>query len=198
MSSAPLRRLSPAEYLAFERRAETKNEYVGGEIFAMAGASGSHNLIVANVVTELNVQMRGRPCFVYPSDLKVAVSQDGPFYYPDVVALCDEPRFLDDEDDTLLNPAAVIEVLSPSTEAFDRGLKFAHYRTMASVQEVLFIAQDTVRVEHFVRRPDGQWLFSDRASLEAIFELTSIGCRLALDHVYDKVETGLPTPPVTH
>ena len=188
MSTEPLRRLSPEDYLAFDRQAETKHEYVGGEIFAMTGASLRHNLIVAHLVTELNIQMRGRPCQVYASDLRVAVASDGPFYYPDVVAVCEQPRLLDAERDTLLNPAVVIEVLSPSTEAFDRGLKFSHYRAIDSLQEVVFVAQDAVRVEHFARRPDGQWLLSDRSALEAAVELPSIGCRLDLARVYDKVE----------
>lgn len=189
MSSEPLRHLSPTDYLAFERQAETKHEYAGGEVFAMAGASARHNLIVANLVAELVVQLRGRPCRVYPSDLRVAVSQDGPFYYPDLVALFAEPRFLDDEGDTLLNPELVIEVLSATTEAFDRGPKFAHYRTVPSLQEVLFVAQDAVRAEHFVRREDGQWLLSDHASPEASasLELPALGCRLELARVYDKV-----------
>ena len=188
MSTEPLRSLSPEDYLAFERQAETKHEDVGGEVFAMAGASERHNLIVAHLVSELDVQMRGRPCRVYPSDLRVAASPDGPFYYPDVVAVCEQPRFLDTERDTLLNPAVLIEVLSPSTEAFDRGLKFAHYRAIDSLQEVVFVAQDAVRVEHFMRRPGGQWLLSDRSSLDAAVELPSIACRLDLARVYDKVE----------
>lgn len=188
MSTDPLRHLSPADYLAFDRQAETKHEYVGGEVFAMAGASVRHNLIVVNLATELNIQMRGRPCQVYASDLRVAASAAGPFYYPDVVAVCEQARLLDAERDTLLNPAVVIEVLSPSTEAFDRGLKFAHYRAIESLQEVVFIAQDAVRVEHFVRQPDGQWLLSDRSSLDAAVELPAIACRLDLGRVYDKVE----------
>jgi Uma2 family endonuclease len=198
MASEPLQRLSPQDYLAFERQAEAKHEYVGGEVFAMAGASANHNLIVAHLVSQLDLQMLDRPCRVYPSDLRVAVAAEGPFYYPDVVALCDEPRFLDDETDTLLNPAVVIEVLSPSTEAFDRGLKFAHYRTIASLREVVFVAQGTVRVEHFVRQPDGHWLLSDHSTPEAVVELPSLECHLALSRIYDKVESEPPPPPGTN
>jgi Uma2 family endonuclease len=187
MSTEPVRRLSPADYLAFERRAETKHEYVNGEVFAMTGASERHNLIVAHLIAEIDVQFRGRPCRVYPSDLRVAVSAEGPFYYPDLVALCAEPRFLDGERDTLLNPEVVIEVLSPTTEAFDRGMKFAHYRGIPSLREVVFVAQDAVRLEHFVRREDDHWLLSDHSSLEAAVELPALGCRLELARVYDKV-----------
>lgn len=130
MSSEPIRHLSPADYLAFERQSGTKHEYVNGETFAMTGASERHNLIVANLVIEIGLQLRDRPYRVYPSDLRVAVTPDGPFYYPDLVALCAEPRFLDGERDMLLNPELVIEVLSPTTEAFDRGVKFTHYRRL--------------------------------------------------------------------
>jgi Uma2 family endonuclease len=190
MSSEPVRRLSPEDYLAFERQAEIKHEYVDGEVFAMSGASARHNVIVANLVIELGLQFRGRPCRVFSSDQRVAVSADGPFYYPDLAALCAEPRFLDEQFDTLLNPEVVIEVLSPSTEAFARGLKFAHYRAIPSVREVVFVTQDAVRVERFVRR-EGEWVLSDHAGLDAVVELAALGCRLELARVYDKVE-GLP------
>lgn len=194
MSTDPVRHLSPENYLTVERQAEKKHEYVGGETYAMAGASARHNLIVAHLVTELDVQMRGRPCRVYPSDLRVAISADGPFFYPDVVALCEQPRFLDDEGDTLLNPEVIVEVLSSSTEAFDRGLKFSHYRTILLLREVLFVAQDAVRVEHFVRQADGQWLLSDHSTLDARVELPAVACHLDLARVYDKVELN-PTGP---
>ena len=190
MSSEPVRRLSPEDYLAFERQAETKHEYVAGEVFAMTGASARHNVIVVNLITEIGVQFRGRPGRVFPGDQRVAVTPDGPFYYPDLSALCAEPRFLDDRFDTLLNPEVAIEVLSPSTEAFVRGVKFSHYRAIHSVQEVVFIAQDAVRAEHFVRR-ESEWVLSDHAGLEATFELPALGCRLEMARVYDRVE-GLP------
>lgn len=187
MSGQPLERMSPEAYLAFERRAHVRHQYVEGEAFAMAGASERYNLIVTNLVIEIGLQLRDRPCRVYPGDLRVAVSEQGPFYYPDVAALCAEPRFLDAERDTLLNPEVVVEVLSPSTEAFDRGLKFSHYRTMPSLNEVLFVAQDALRVEHFARQPDGRWLFSDHAGSGAVLELPSLGCRLELARIYDKL-----------
>jgi Uma2 family endonuclease len=188
MTTDPIRHLSLEEYLAFERQAETKHEYVGGEAFAMAGASARHNLIVANLIIEIGLQFRGRPCRVYPSDQRVTISASGPIYYPDLVALCAEPRFLDGEMDTLINPETLIEVLSPTTEAFDRGAKFAHYRSIPSLREVLFVAQDAARVERFERGEDGQWLLTDHAGLEAAVELPAIGCRLELARVYDKVE----------
>ena len=188
MTTEPLQRLSPAEYLAFEREAETKHEYVGGEVFAMAGASARHNLIVANLIIELGSQLRNGSCRVFSNDQRVAVSPEGPFYYPDVVVVCAEPRFLDGERDTLANPELVIEVLSPTTEAFDRGLKFSHYRTVPSLQEILFVAQETVRLERFARREGGQWLLADHTKPEAVVELPSVGCRLELARMYDKVD----------
>lgn len=194
MASDPVQHLTPEEYLAFERQAETKHEYIGGEAFAMAGASARHNLIVANLIIEIGLQLRGRPCRVYPSDQRVAASAEGPFHYPDLVALCAEPRFLDGELDTLLNPEVLVEVLSPTTEAFDRGAKFSHYRSIPSLREVLFVAQDTARIERFERRDDGEWLLTDHAGLEAAVELPAIGCRLELARVYDKVELGTPAP----
>jgi len=190
MSSEPVRRLSPEDFLAFERQAETKHEYVGGEVFAMSGASARHNVVVANLVAELVAQFRGGPCRVFPSDLRVAVAAAGPFFYPDVSAVCTEPLFLDDKFDTLLNPEVVIEVLSRSTEAFVRGLKFSDYRGIPSLREVLFFAQDAVRAEHFVRR-EGEWVLFDHAGPEAVVEIAALGCRLELARIYDKVE-GLP------
>jgi Uma2 family endonuclease len=124
---------------------------------------------------------------VFPSDLRVAVSAEGPFFYPDVVALCAEPRLLDGERDTLLNPELVVEVLSPSTEAFDRGLKFAHYRTIPTLREVLFVAQDARRAEQLSRREEGHWLLTDHAGTDAVIDLAALGCRLELARVYDKV-----------
>lgn len=188
MASDPVQHLSPEEYLAFERQAETKHEYVGGEAFAMAGASARHSLIVANLIIEIGSQLRGRPCRVYPSDQRVAASDAGPFYYPDLAALCAEPRFLDGEMDTLLNPEVLVEVLSPTTEAYDRGAKFSDYRRIPSLREVLFVSQDAARIERFERGDEGQWLLTDHSGLGAAVELPAIGCRLELAQVYDKVD----------
>lgn len=184
--SEPLGHLSPAEYLALDRAAEVKHQYIAGEVFAMTDASFRHNLIVANLLGELVPLLRDGPCRVFPSDLRLAVSAQGPFFYPDVVALCAEPRFLDGERDTLLNPELVVEVLSPSTEAFDRGLKSAHYRAIPSLREILFVAQDARRVE-LLRREEGRWLLSDHGA-DAVVELASVGCRLDLARLYHKTD----------
>jgi Uma2 family endonuclease len=180
--------LTPEEYLALERHAEYKSEYVAGEVFALAGASERHNLIVGNVFAGLHTQFKQRPCKVYASDMRVKVQATGLYTYPDVVAVCHAVQFEDDWQDTLLNPTLIVEVLSESTEGYDRGKKFAHYRKLESLQEYVLIAQDTDHIEHYIRQPNQQWLLteSDRL-LETIF-LPSIDCQLVMADVYDKVE----------
>ncbi len=179
---------TPEEYLALERKAEYKSEYFAGEIFAMSGASERHNLIVTNIVRELSLQLKRRPCKVYPSDMRVKVSPTGLYTYPDVVVVCGEARFEDAHMDTLLNPTVIIEVLSESTEAYDRGRKFEHYRTLASLSDYLLIAQDRPRIEHYVRQPERRWLLSETNHLADTISIVSIQCDLALTEVYDKVE----------
>jgi Uma2 family endonuclease len=187
MTSLPKTRISPEEYLALEREAEYKSEYLAGEIFAMTGASREHNLITTNIVGELRQQLKGKPCEVYPSDMRVKVSATGLYTYPDVVVVCDEPRFEDDYVDTLLNPALIVEVLSSSTESYDRGKKFGYYRTVESLAEYLLVAQDEYKIEQYVRQPDGRWLLSDIHSLDGIVKLISVPCALALKEVYERV-----------
>jgi Uma2 family endonuclease len=182
--------LTPEEYLEIERRAETRSEYLDGEMFAMAGASLEHSQIVSNLVGELRQQLKQRPCRVLPNDLRIHTPATGLYTYPDVVVVCGEPRLQDEHRDTLLNPTLIIEVLSPSTEAYDRGKKFEHYRSVESFVEYLLVAQDAPRVEQYVREPDGRWLFSAVAGLEAAISLPAIQCELLLSEVYDKVELG--------
>ena len=188
MSLQPKTYLTPEEYLALERKAEYKSEYLAGEMFAMSGASPRHVLIVTNVVAELRGQLKQRPCTVYSSDLRVKVSPTGLYSYPDVVVVCDQPQFADEQRDTLLNPTLIVEVLSESTKDYDRGEKFEHYRTLPSLREYILIAQDKYHVEHFVRQPDNRWLLSETNLLEDTIHLSSIACDLALAEVYDKVE----------
>lgn len=180
--------ITPEEYLSRERHAEHKSEYVAGEIFALAGASERHNLIVGNVFAGLHAQLRQRPCKVYASDMRVKVQATDLYTYPDVVALCHEARFDDNQQDTLLNPMLIVEVLSESTERYDRGKKFAHYRKLESLQEYVLIAQDTYHIEHYIRQPDNQWLLSESDNVQDTIHLPSIDCHLAVADVYDKVE----------
>jgi len=188
MASQPRTFLTPEQYLAIERAAEYKSEYYGGEMFAMSGARESHNLITVNLITELRRQLRQRACRLYTSDMRVRVSASGLYTYPDAVALCGEPQFLDDTRDTLLNPNLIAQVLSPSTEAYDRGRKFEHYRTIESLREYLLISTERVSAELFVRQADGRWLLSAATNMEDVLDLQSVGCRVALVDLYEDVD----------
>ena len=180
--------ITPEEYLARERQAEFKSEYFAGEIFAMAGASERHILIVTNLARELSTMLKKRPCKVYSTDMRVKVTQTGLYTYPDVIVICGDPSFEDERKDTLLNPMLVVEVLSASTEAYDRGKKFEHYRRTASLVEYLLIAQDQRRVEQFIKQSDGKWLFSEISAQDAVVKLPSVDCELSVAEVYDKVD----------
>jgi Uma2 family endonuclease len=187
MSSLPKTRLTPEEYLAIDRQSEYKNEYFDGEIFAMTGASRKHNLISVNVASSLNNQLTDKECEVYASDMRVKVNPTGLYTYPDVVIVCEEPQFEDKEIDTLLNPTVIVEVLSKTTEGYDRGDKFEHYRSIESLSEVVLIAQDKHHVEHYRRQEGGQWVLTETNNLQDRIKLTSISCELALSDIYKKV-----------
>jgi Uma2 family endonuclease len=146
VSTQPKSFLTPEQYLEIERPAERKSEYYNGEMFAMAGAKRAHNLLVTNLLAGLHRQLRSRPCEVYPSDMRVRVSATGLYTYPDIVAVCGEQQFLDDTEDTLLNPGLLVEVLSPSTEAYDRGRKFEQYKTLDSLREYMLVASERIHV----------------------------------------------------
>jgi Uma2 family endonuclease len=179
--------VTPEEYLAFERKAETKNEYVNGEIFAMTGASRKHNLIAGNIIGELRQQLKGKPCEVYPGEMRVKAPVARSYVYPDVVVVCGEPEFEDGYLDTLLNPTIVVEVLSKSTESYNRLAKSAYYRTIESLSEYLLVSQEEYRVEQYVRQDDDRWLLSDVRTLEGMIELQSIGCSLALRDIFERI-----------
>ena len=179
--------VSPEEYLAFERQAESKHEYVDGEIFAWAGASRKHNLIALNIAGELRQQLKGKPCEVYPGEMRVKAPASRAYVYPDVVVVCDEPNFEDDYVDTLLNPTLVFEVLSKSTESYNRLAKSAYYRTIESLSEYVLVAQEEYRVEQYVKQVAGRWLLTEVRSLETVIELDSISCSLALRDIYDRI-----------
>jgi Uma2 family endonuclease len=200
MSSQPKTYLTPEEYLAIERKADTKSEFFNGEMFplrgmgkahdafAMVGASRKHNIIAANIIVTLGQQLRDKPCELYPSDMRVRVPATGLYTYPDVVVACGEPNFEDNYFDTLLNPTLIVEVLSPSTASYDRTRKFGHYRKIESLAEYLLVAQDEYKIEQYVKQPDERWMLSDISSLDAKVELVSIRCTLNLADVYAKVE----------
>ncbi len=188
MSSQAKSFLTPEQYLEIERKAEFKSEYLNGEMFAMAGAKEAHNLVVADVLAALHQPFRPRPCRVYPSDMRVNVPATGLYAYPDVVVVCAEPRFRDDQDDTLLNPGLIIEVLSPSTEAYDRGRKFDHYKSIESLREYLLVASDHRHADLYTRQADGRWMLTSADKLEDTLTLESVGAQLNLADLYEKVE----------
>jgi len=188
VSTHPKTRITPKEYLELERKAEIKSEYLDGEMFAMSGVTLEHSSIVVNLITELNNQFIDRPCQVHGPDLRVKVSPTGLYTYPDLVAFCEKPLFEDEHFDTLLNPQVIIEVLSNSTEAYDRGKKFAHYRTVRSLQEYVLVSQTECRIERFARRDDGVWDYTECTDPNGSVELTSVACRLFLQRVYRNVD----------
>jgi Uma2 family endonuclease len=187
MSAIPDARWTVEQYLTRERASSERHEYLDGVIVAMAGASARHNLIVGNLYASLHSQLRNRPCVVYPSDLRLKVPKTQLYTYPDISVVCGAPQFEDAEQDTLLNPTVIVEVLSPSTESYDRGKKFQHYRALESLEEYVLVAQDSRRIEQYVRQVKGQWLLRDIHQPEAYLELASIECRVPLADVYEKV-----------
>lgn len=179
--------LSPEEYLALERRAEYKSEYIDGVMVAMSGAKFQHIQIVGNMTISLGSQLKKRRCSVLPNEMKARLPDSSKFYYPDIIVVCGEPQFHDDRTDTLLNPTLIIEVLSDSTEAFDRGRKFQDYQRIESLREYVLVAQNKFVIEQFVRQLPDAWRYSAVTGLESSITLPSIECTLALADVYDKI-----------
>lgn len=175
------------EYLALERSSQLKHEYISGDIVAMAGATRAHNLITGNIAQRLRNQLEGTPCETYSNDMRVRTTP-ADYTYPDVVVVCDEPQFEDAELDTLLNPTVVIEVLSKTSEARDRGEKFSDYRGAENVKEIVFVSQHRMRVEHYVRQSNDEWTLHDISDPAGVIVLSSIGCTLTLAEIYERVE----------
>jgi len=188
MSSRPSTLLTPAEYLEIERRAERKSEYFQGEMFLMAGASYAHVLIVDNLNYELKLRLKAGPCRVHSSELRLRVAPNGLYTYPDVMVICGGPQFADDRRDTALNPVLIVEVLSESTDAYDRDKKFDQYRTLPSLREYLLVAQDAPRIEQWIRQPDDNWLRAETRGRDANIQLASVDCVLPLAGIYDQIE----------
>lgn len=194
--------LTPEEYLELERKAEYKSEYYNGEMFAMSGASRKHNTIAMHLYGLVDQHLRGKKCQAYPSDMRVLVVAGGLYTYPDLSAVCEAPQFADAQVDTLLNPTLLVEILSPSTENYDRGNKAKLYREIPSVKEILLIAQDRFDVELYRRQPDGTWVIFNAVGLDASVNLTSIDCTLHLHELYENVvldsaESGESSPSAT-
>lgn len=187
MSAIPKTKLTPEEYLEFERKSEERHEYFDGEIFAMSGAKRNHNVIAWNIGGELRQKLKGENCEAYPADMRVFVPETGLYTYPDLVVVCGEPKFKDEVFDTLLNPVLLIEVLSETPESYDRGKKFQHYRSIETLQEYVLVSQDEARIEKYVKQSDGFWVLSEAVGLDAKIKLDAIDCELDLSEVFDKV-----------
>lgn len=183
----PIHRLTEAEYLDLERRAEFKSEFLDGEMFAMAGGTIAHSLIASNLIFALRTQLKGCPCRVYTSDLRVKVQASGLYTYPDVSLACGQDRLDDEHEDTLLNPVVIVEILSDSREAYDRGKKFELYRQLPSLREYLLVNQYKPLVEQYIRQESGAWILRDLAGLEGKLALPSVGITIAMADVYTDV-----------
>ncbi|MBF0241109.1 MAG: Uma2 family endonuclease [Desulfamplus sp.] len=185
--------ITPEEYLNLERLSEFKNEYFNGEMFAMAGASREHNQISSNIIRVLANQLLDTQCTVFASDMKIKIDAIGKYTYPDVVVVCGGGQYEDDFNDTLLNPIVIMEILSKSTEGYDRGDKFYHYQLIDSFIEYILISQNFYRVEKFVRQIDGTWIYSkynnpqDVVKVESLKAISPIKCEITLEEIYQKV-----------
>jgi Uma2 family endonuclease len=187
MSTVPKRLLTEQEYLAKERLAAFRSEFYRGEMFAMAGASREHNLITGNIARTLANQLDGRPWETYSTDMRVRITPTGLYTYPDVVVACGGPQFADGEQDVLLNPTVLAEVLSPSTASYDRGDNRVHFLQLDSLRELLLVEQEFPAVEHHIRQPNGDWLLKTIEDPQARIELPSIGCVLTFAEIYARI-----------
>lgn len=196
MSMQARRRYTLEEYFALELASEEKYEYFDGEVFNMSGGSPAHEDIIGNIYATLKPHARNRECRVFLSGLRVIVPTQPPYRYPDLTALCDKPRYVKVGGiDALVNPSLIVEVLSPSTEAYDRGDKFTRYKSIESFAEYLLVSQVRPHATHFVRREKGMWLHEEFNDLDGVVHLAALGCELALGDVYTDVEFPPPAPP---
>jgi len=180
-----------------ERQADVRHEYIDGEVFAMAGESLEHSTICFNIAVLIGAQLRGKPCRGFSPNMKVRTSPSGLYTYPDLAVVCGEPVFHDQQRDVLVNPKVVVEVLSPSTEGYDRGGKWIRYQQIETLTDYLLIAQDQSLIEHYTRQADGKWLYSAVGDLADSVQLPSIDCRLPLVEVYDRIRFPAESPAAT-
>ena len=188
MSTQKIKKLTPEEYLEIERNAEFKSEYYNGEMFALAGASYVHNKISSNIHVSLANQLKGKVCQVFQSDLKIMEQISGLFTYPDIVTICGKPEFYDEEKDVIVNPTVIMEVLSKSTETYDRGFKFELYRRIDTLKDYFMVSQEKVSIEYYSRNADNSWTLKEFNDINQSIEIKSIECILELKDVYYKVD----------
>jgi Uma2 family endonuclease len=202
MSAHAHPRLTEEEYLKIERAAEFKSEFFDGVMYpkggpyGMSGGSAAHALIIPNLAAELRHELKPKPCAVYVTELRLRIAKRGSYAYPDIAVVCGPPKYLDDQKDTLTNPTMLVEVLSPSTEAHDRGLKFAQYRQIESLREYGLVSQSEPRVEIFRRQSSGEWLLSEVSGLDAKARFDSLSCEIALGEIYHQVNFPEESPEV--
>jgi Uma2 family endonuclease len=192
MSTQPKPFITPEEYLAIERAAEFRSEYFNGEMFCMPGGTLNHVTIIVNTSAILNVQLRGRICRVVSTDLRLQTHRSGPYFYPDIAVFCGKPPLADQQRDMITDAAVIIEVLSSSTERYDRSFKFEHYQRLPSLKDYILIAQDRVNVEHRTLGADGNWTARVTTDLEAVIQISSIDCSFQVADAYDRVEFQSP------
>jgi Uma2 family endonuclease len=191
MTALPKRHFTATEYLELEVKADYKSQFVAGEIFAMSGAGSPHVIIESNLIGELRNRFRGRSCHVFPSNMRVRVERGDLYTYPDTSVVCGKPEFdSSSRPETLLNPQVIFEVLSPSTELFDRGDKFARYRKLESLTDYVLVASELMRVEHYARQEGGAWTLTEYDRPEHRVPLRSVDCELPLEEIYYQVVGG--------
>jgi Uma2 family endonuclease len=188
MASNPVPKISEEQYLALDRAAEVRSEYVDGEMYAMSGGSMNHAQLQSNILVEFHTGLRDRDCRIYASEFRVCVSANRNYLYPDVVIVCGKPQLPDARQDILLNPTAIFEVLSPSTASYDRGPKFRQYRAIESLKEYVLVDQNQVLIERYSRQESGLWTYRDYQSLDDELKIDTIGASVPLRRVYDQVE----------
>jgi Uma2 family endonuclease len=181
------RRLTEAEYLEIERAAEFKSEFFDGEMFAMAGGTPQHSLIATNLAAEFQFRLKNHSCTAYNADLRIKIEPTNLLTYPDLSVICGPLQFAAGTDDTVVNPTVLVEVLSNSTEAYDRGRKFEQYRQILSLREYLLVSQNEPRIEQFIRQSDGRWLLNETLGLEKKLELPSLKITISLSEIFAKV-----------
>lgn len=199
MTGASSQKLTPQEYLAIERAADFKSEFFDGKMFAMAGISKDHSRIIVNLIGGLHAALRGQDCEIFSSDLRVKVSANGLYTYPDLTIVCGPVDVEDEQADVLLNPTLIIEVLSPGTERYDRGKKFDLYRELDSLKEYVLVSQDQYRVEQFLRGNGSEWGYRVAFKEDDIVEFPSVGCSISIKDIYARVvfpPEEAPTPQV--
>jgi Uma2 family endonuclease len=188
MASNPVTKVTEEEYLTIDRAAEVRSEFFDGEMFAMSGGSMRHAQLQANLHGELYVALRGSDCQAFTSDFRVRVSPGRIYTYPDVTVVCGRPLLVDERQDILINPAVIFEVLSPSTEYYDRGVKFQYYRAIESLTDYILVNQNEIRIEQYTRGEANTWTLRDYQRAEEELRIDSIGTSLLLARIYDRIE----------